>query len=136
MVMNLRVSWNVGKFLSSCTADGFLRRVQLHGVDLVSSVSHVVTSYPATFAAGSDVVPRSVSGRMHHLTGYFLSVVLFTSYSAALVSSIASRRATLPFRTFEEFLNNGHYRLGVVANSSIISNMRVRYIGSLVFFGP
>jgi hypothetical protein len=54
-----------------------------------------------------------------------LSVVLFTSYSGALVSSIASRHATLPFRTFEEFLNSGYYRLGVVANSSLISNMRV-----------
>jgi hypothetical protein len=28
-VMNLRVPLNVGKFLSSCTTDGFSRRVQL-----------------------------------------------------------------------------------------------------------
>jgi hypothetical protein len=62
---------------------------------------------------------------MLHLTAHMLSVVLFTSYSGALVSSIASSHDTLPFRTFEEFLNNGYYRLGVVANSSIISNMRV-----------
>jgi hypothetical protein len=29
-VMNLRVTKNGGKFLSSCTIDGFLRRTQLH----------------------------------------------------------------------------------------------------------
>jgi hypothetical protein len=72
---------------------------------------------------------------MLHLTAHLLSVVLFTSYSGALVSSIASSHPALPFRTFEEFLNNGHYRLGVVANSSIISNMRVKYIGTFVFYG-
>jgi hypothetical protein len=29
-VMNLRVPYNSGKFLGSCTIGGFLRRVQLH----------------------------------------------------------------------------------------------------------
>jgi hypothetical protein len=31
-VMNLRVSYNAGKFLSNCTIGGFLRRAQLHEV--------------------------------------------------------------------------------------------------------
>jgi hypothetical protein len=30
--MNLRVSYNVGKFFSSCATEGFSRRAQLHGV--------------------------------------------------------------------------------------------------------
>jgi hypothetical protein len=54
-----------------------------------------------------------------------MSVILFASYSGALVSSIASRRATLPFRTFQEFLDDGGYRLGVVANSSTMNNLKV-----------
>jgi hypothetical protein len=29
-VMNLRVPYNAGKFLSSCTIDSFSRRAQLH----------------------------------------------------------------------------------------------------------
>jgi hypothetical protein len=29
-LMNLRVPYNAGKFLSSCTAGGFSRRAQLH----------------------------------------------------------------------------------------------------------
>jgi hypothetical protein len=35
-VMNLRVPYNVEKFLSSCTTGGFSRRSQLHEVSLVS----------------------------------------------------------------------------------------------------
>jgi hypothetical protein len=31
-VMNLRVPYNAGKFLSSCTTGGFSRMVQLHEV--------------------------------------------------------------------------------------------------------
>jgi hypothetical protein len=31
-VMNFRVPYNVGKFLSSCASRGFSRRAQLHGV--------------------------------------------------------------------------------------------------------
>jgi hypothetical protein len=31
-VMNLRIPYNVGKFLSSCTTDGFSRRAQLREV--------------------------------------------------------------------------------------------------------
>jgi hypothetical protein len=63
------------------------------------------------------------------ITANLLSAVMLTSYSGALLSSIASRQATLPFRTFQDFLNDGTHRLGVVANSSAINNMRVRYIG-------
>jgi hypothetical protein len=37
-VINLRVPWSVGKFLSSCTTRDFSRRAQLHEVNLVSYV--------------------------------------------------------------------------------------------------
>jgi hypothetical protein len=38
MVMNLRASQNVGKFLSSCVTGGFSRRAQLHGVSYLVRV--------------------------------------------------------------------------------------------------
>jgi hypothetical protein len=38
-VLNLRVPYNVGKFLSSCTTEGFSRRAHLHGV------SYIYTDY-------------------------------------------------------------------------------------------
>jgi len=77
------------------------------------------------------MVPRDGSSRTLQVTTCLLSAVLITSYSGALVSSFATRHATLPFTTFQEFLNDGTYKLGVVANSSIISNMRVGHSDSL-----
>jgi hypothetical protein len=35
-VMNPRVTYNAGKFLSSCTIGGFSRRAQLHEVSFLS----------------------------------------------------------------------------------------------------
>ena len=101
--------------------------------DSIPRMCFAVTSYVAA-SAGSDVAPRGGSSCTLHLTTWLLSVVLATSYSGALVSSIASRRVTLPFSTFQEFLNDGTYRLGVIANSSIISTMRVRHIHSLTLW--
>jgi hypothetical protein len=54
-VMNLRVPYNFGKFLSSCTTGGYSRRSRLHGV----SFSNVTSSpSPLQRARGnSDDVP-------------------------------------------------------------------------------
>jgi hypothetical protein len=35
MVLNLRVPWNFGKFLSSCSTGGLSRRAQLYGISLL-----------------------------------------------------------------------------------------------------
>jgi hypothetical protein len=48
-VMNLRVPYNFGKFLSGCATDGFLRMAELHGVsymhqDESKSVSFLIIS--------------------------------------------------------------------------------------------
>jgi hypothetical protein len=39
-VVNIQVPYNAGKFLSSCTIGGFLRRAQLHEVNwLVNKIA-------------------------------------------------------------------------------------------------
>jgi hypothetical protein len=43
-VMNLRVLWNVWKFLSSWATGGFSRRAQLHGL---GNFSYAATAYLA-----------------------------------------------------------------------------------------
>jgi hypothetical protein len=43
-VMNLRVPYNVGKFLISCTTGGFSRRAQLHEVSIPPSSAEVNNS--------------------------------------------------------------------------------------------
>lgn len=47
------------------------------------------------------------------LTMYLAAVVIFVSYSAAVLSHIMTQTDELPFSTFEEFLENGAYTLGV-----------------------
>jgi hypothetical protein len=44
-VMNLRVPPNAGKCLSSCTADGFSRRAQLHGVSYTCEIRSSMDQY-------------------------------------------------------------------------------------------
>jgi hypothetical protein len=46
-VINLRVPYNVAKFLSSCTTGGFSRRAQLHVVSYTLSPHFVVKAHPA-----------------------------------------------------------------------------------------
>jgi hypothetical protein len=41
-VMNLRVSANVGEFLSSCATGGFSRRAQLHGVSVLTIIGEAI----------------------------------------------------------------------------------------------
>jgi hypothetical protein len=41
-VMNLRIPWNAGKFLSSCTIGSFSRRAQLHEWRGVPGLGHLV----------------------------------------------------------------------------------------------
>jgi hypothetical protein len=40
-VMNLRVTQNIGKFLSGCAAGSFPRRVQLRGISYLQSCNYL-----------------------------------------------------------------------------------------------
>jgi hypothetical protein len=45
-VMNLRISQNVEKFLSSCATGGFSRRAQLHEVSYSASMQILKSTIP------------------------------------------------------------------------------------------
>jgi hypothetical protein len=51
-VMNLRVPYNVGKFLSSCASGGFSRRVQLHGSQLCDPSNMPISMEQHSFLVG------------------------------------------------------------------------------------
>jgi hypothetical protein len=44
-VMNLRVPWNVGNFLTSCKPISFSRRTLNHGVSIVDDINSFVFSF-------------------------------------------------------------------------------------------
>jgi hypothetical protein len=65
--------------------------------------------------------------RIIHLTTYVTAVVTAVSYSASLISHIMTYTHTLPFVDFREFVADGTYQLGLLANSGYISFFRVSY---------
>lgn len=56
-----------------------------------------------------------------HLTG----VVVLAAYSAALISSLATKTFVMPFTTMEGLLRDGTYRFGVVGDSADYSFFQV-----------
>jgi hypothetical protein len=67
--------------------------------------------------AGHERTPRSWPCRLVYLTAYLTAVVLFAAYSATFISFLAVRHSPLPFKTFEEILQDGTYKLGILDHS-------------------
>ncbi|KAJ4427788.1 hypothetical protein ANN_25441 [Periplaneta americana] len=61
-----------------------------------------------------------ISAYIIHLTTYVTAAIVVISYSASLLSYIMTKTYRLPFTDFQEFLNDGSYKLGVMANSAYI----------------
>ncbi|KAJ4445623.1 hypothetical protein ANN_12305 [Periplaneta americana] len=79
---------------------------------------------PDSRILGPESTPRLVSGRLVVVTSYVAAAILFASYSAALVSYLTSKQAEVPFTTFQEFLDDGRYRLGIVKGTTEINYYR------------
>ncbi|XP_043272684.1 probable glutamate receptor [Venturia canescens] len=56
--------------------------------------------------------------RIIHLVIHLTGVVVLAAYSAALISSLATKTFVMPFTTMEGFLRDGTYRFGVVGDSA------------------
>lgn len=67
-----------------------------------------------------------MSSRIIFLTTHITAVIMLTSYSASLVSCIMTRVYTLPFHSFEEFLEDGTHQLAVEPYSSQITYFKVQ----------
>lgn len=55
-----------------------------------------------------------------------LGLVLMTAYSANFLAKMTAMKINLPFTTWEEFLLNGRYQLGVLNQTGIYSSLIVR----------
>jgi hypothetical protein len=72
----------------------------------------------------------SWSSRLVYLTAYFIALVLFVTYSATFISSLAVSRQDLPFSTFEDILKDGTFKIGARAKSSHEDYFKVCKINS------
>ncbi|XP_069970501.1 glutamate receptor ionotropic, kainate glr-3-like [Penaeus vannamei] len=76
------------------------------------------------------VEPRPMSGRIVFFAGYWTGLILFTCYSAILVSILTTRQPQLPFRDFEGLLNNPDWNLGVRTNTALADALALAPPGS------
>nr|UEN71271.1 ionotropic receptor 2 [Gregopimpla kuwanae] len=56
--------------------------------------------------------------RMVHQVIHLTGVVVLAAYSAALISSLATKTFVMPFKTMEGLLQDGTYRFGVIGESA------------------
>ncbi|XP_042867604.1 glutamate receptor ionotropic, delta-1-like [Penaeus japonicus] len=76
------------------------------------------------------VEPRPMSGRIVFFAGFWTGLILFTCYSAILVSILTTRQPQLPFRNFEGLLENPDWNLGVRTNTALADALALAPPGS------
>ena len=66
---------------------------------------------------GTPRLPHSAPGRL--VMGAFLlsCTILVSVYTANLMAFLAVRRLQMPFSTLEEFVDNSHYKFGVLGGA-------------------
>ncbi|KAJ9584260.1 hypothetical protein L9F63_021382, partial [Diploptera punctata] len=65
-----------------------------------------------------SIHPKSASIKVVFMTSYLTAVIIMSSYSAAFITHLTLREIELPFRTFEEFLRDKTYHMGMVPNTA------------------
>jgi hypothetical protein len=93
--------------------------------------NHLETNHstiPSLVLPGQKQTPALMSSQITLLTMHLTAVILLTSYSAYLVSFIATRVSELPFNSFEEFLKAGTHHLAVEPYSSHTMYFKVPFV--------
>nr|CAD7399188.1 unnamed protein product [Timema cristinae] len=84
-----------------------------------------IVTYGAFLQQSSENDPKSPSARLVFWLAFILGVVLYTAYSAALISKLTVQKTEYPFLTAEEMLRSG-YKLNVVRGHytlTVLQNM-------------
>ena len=82
------------------------------------------------FAQGSWLDPKCISSKIIFFTSFIFGVVLYTSYSAKLISFLTVIKLTLPFTSMEEILYTD-FAIGTVTGSSILDTFLYGPPGSI-----
>ncbi|XP_076051305.1 glutamate receptor ionotropic, delta-1-like [Oratosquilla oratoria] len=67
----------------------------------------------------SAVEPKPASGKIVFFMGFWAGMILFTCYSAILVSILTTMQPQLPFKNFEGLLESPDWNLGVRTNTAL-----------------
>jgi hypothetical protein len=79
------------------------------------------------FSTGLDNVPGTLSCRLVYLGICFTAVTLSAAYSATLVSSLAVKTNSLPFKNLRQFAKRNDFEMGVVNSSAVLTEFEVSF---------
>ncbi|PSN40509.1 Ionotropic receptor 159 [Blattella germanica] len=68
--------------------------------------------------AGAEDVPNVWSIRLVIINASVIGYIVYLAYSAMLFSFLAVRKYEMPFHNLKELINDGRYKLGLIANSA------------------
>ncbi|KAK3876549.1 hypothetical protein Pcinc_018677 [Petrolisthes cinctipes] len=108
--------------------------ISLWGFNLVSEKaggnSHHISLADAFWIIFSGVIqqstviePKPMSGKLVFFSGLWMGLILLTCYSAMLVSILTTRQPQLPFKDFQELLQNPDWNLGVRTNTALADSL-------------
>ena len=83
--------------------------------------STLVVVWGSWIAQGSWLDPKSIASRIVFLVSFFCGVLIYTAYSAKLISFLSVTKATLPFSSMKELLHLKDYSVGTLRGTSMIS---------------
>jgi hypothetical protein len=94
-------------------------------INISCKVYSFLTVFPPPSADNAS--PRTSSMRLAFVALYVTSFLLLSYYSAAFITDLTLQDPALPFTSFEELIEDGTYKLGMVRNSSTLDYFKVSY---------
>ena len=74
--------------------------------------------YGSLVGAGTEVIPRTVSGRLLAASWWFFSLILISSYTANLAAFLTVTKIESPIRSLSDLVGQSKIKYGTVANSN------------------
>ena len=83
--------------------------------------SSVLIIWGSWLVQGSSLDPKSIPSRSILLLSFFFGLIIYTAYSAKLISFLSVSKPSLPFSTMENLLDSRQYSVGLTRGSSFYS---------------
>ena len=83
--------------------------------------SSLIIIWGSWLVQGSSVDPKSIPSRIIILFSFFFGLIIYTAYSAKLISSLSVSKPSLPFSTMDNLLETRQYSVGLTRGSAFYS---------------
>ena len=86
-----------------------------------TSGSSLIVIWGSWLLQGSSVDPKSIPSRIIILFSFFFGLIIYTAYSAKLISFLSVSKPSLPFSTMKNLLETRQYSVGLTRGSAFYS---------------